>query len=197
MNRVYNKTMTELDKPIFIITGPSASGKTTVAMEIIKSSLPITKVVTTTTRAPRTGEVDGIDYHFVTKARFEEMIAKNAMFEWARYDDNYYGSQNRDVKAIFDGGKYPLWVVDIQGAEYFKKHYPTAKIFFIAPESLDVLRQRLKGRGDSSDDITIRLSIAKDEMAKAKLFDYSIINKDGRVEESVKEIIEKIKLVIS
>ncbi|MBU1083021.1 guanylate kinase [Patescibacteria group bacterium] len=187
----------DLDKPIFIITGPSASGKTSIAMEVIKSSAPITKVITTTTRTPRKGEVDDIDYHFVTRDHFETMIQKDEMFEWARFGDNYYGSQNRDVSAIFHSGKYPLWVVDVQGAEYFKKHYLIAKVFFVTPESLDVLHQRLKGRGDSSEDIIARLSIAKDEMAKADLFDYKIINRDGKLAEAVTEIVDIIKSSIS
>lgn len=186
-----------LEKPIFIITGPSASGKTTIAMEVIKSNLPIAKVITTTTRMPREGEVDDIDYHFVTKDHFETMIQKDEMFEWARYGDNYYGSQNRDVHEIFDSGRYPLWVVEVQGAEYLKKHYPTAKAFFVMPESIDILQQRLEERKSSKDEIATRLSIAKSEIAKADLFDYQIINRDGKLDESVAEVIRIIKSIIS
>lgn len=186
----------DLNQPIFVITGPSASGKTTIAMEIIKSDLPVAKVVTTTTRVPRKGEVDDIDYHFVTKDHFEIMIKENKMFEWARYGDNYYGSQNRDINAIFDSGNYPLWVVDILGAKHFKKHYPTAKIFFVMPESLDILQQRLEARNSSADEITTRLNIAKVEMTEANLFDYEIINRNGKLAEAVAEVIEIIRSVI-
>lgn len=187
----------DLDKPIFVITGPSASGKTTVAMEVIKSDLPVVKVVTTTTRMSREGEVDGIDYHFVTKVHFEEMIEKGEMFEWAEYGSNFYGSQKRDVDEIFDGGKYPLWVIDIQGAEYFKQHFPKAIIFFIAPESLKALEQRLINRGDAPTDIAVRLKIAQGELSKANLFNHQVINKDGELAAAVSEVVKLIKATIS
>jgi len=196
MVNVYMYIM-KVNKPIFVITGPSASGKTTIAMEVVKSDLPITKIVTTTTRVPREGEIDGIDYHFVAKAHFEEMIERDEMFEWARYNDNYYGSQKRTVNAIFDSRKYPLWTVEIQGAEYFKKHYPMAKIFFIMPESLDILRKRLAERGSNEKEITSRLRIAKAEMAKANLFDYQIINREGKLTEAVLAVVKLVREVIA
>jgi guanylate kinase len=196
MSEVYNEDM-ELTKPIFIITGPSASGKSTIALEVLKSDLPIEMVVTTTTRTPRKGEVDGIDHHFVDKAYFESLIEKNEMFEWNLYNTDYYGSRNRDVEAIFDSGKYPLWDVDLNGAEYLKKHYPTAKIFFVAPESLDILKERLEERKFNADVIAYRLGVAKITMTRADDFDYKIINIIGKLDESVAEVIRIIKSIIS
>lgn len=187
----------DLDKPIFVITGPSASGKTTVAMAVIKSDLPVVKVVTTTTRMSREGEVDGIDYHFVSQDQFQTMIDHGEMFEWAEYDSNFYGSQQQDVDEIFASGNYPLWVIDIQGAEYFKQHFPKAVIFFIAPESLKALEQRLINRGDAPADIAVRLKIAQGELSKANLFNHRIINKDGELAAAVSEVIKLIKATIS
>lgn len=177
----------ELNK-LFVITGPSGVGKTSAAYKVLEIGLPIAKVVATTTREIRDGETVDVDYHFVSKADFEHKIKTDEMFEWAKYGDNYYGSQTSDVEKIIASGKTPLWVVDVQGAKYLKEKFKATVVIFIAPESLSTLEQRLVSRGDDAKDIKKRLRLADKEMKLASVFDYQVINFDNQLVQTVDEI---------
>lgn len=178
---------------LIIITGPSGVGKTSIAYRVLDLGLPIAKVVTTTTRAIRGGEVADVDYHFISHADFEQKIAGGAMFEWAKYGENYYGSQKLDVEKIVAEDKTPLWVVDVQGAKYFKDHWQTAVVIFIAPESLGTLEQRLVLRGDDAKDIKTRIQIADAEMKQSAGFDYQVINFANALDEAATEVAQIIQ----
>ncbi len=186
----------ELNK-FFVITGPSAVGKTTLARELLKAKLPLAKVITTTTRTIRKGEKDGREYHFVTPKKFQQMITKNQMFEWATYNDHYYGSQKKDVEKLIKSGKFPLWVVDVQGAVFLQEQYPEACTIFIIPSTFDTLRKRLEGRNLPKEEILSRLKIARKEIAEAPCFTHRIINYDGKLEKIVAETIVLIKKELS
>ncbi len=181
-----------MDK-FFVITGPSAVGKTTLARELLKTNLPIAKVITTTTRPAREGEVDDREYHFVTREEFLQMIEKDEMFEWAIYNDEHYGSQKRDVETIVQSGKSPLWVVDVRGAEFLHEHYPEARVIFIVPSSFEILRTRLENRALSKEEIRNRLKIAREEIAEAPRFTYRVTNYDGKLEKIVAETADIIR----
>lgn len=178
---------------LFVITGPSAVGKTTLARELLKTDLPIAKVITTTTRPVRKGEVDDREYRFVTKEEFREMIEKDEMFEWATYNDEYYGSQKQDVESIVQTGKSPLWVVDVRGAEFLREHYPEARVIFIVPSSFEILRTRLENRTLPKEEIRNRLKIAREEIAEAPRFTYRVNNYDGKLEKIVAETADIIR----
>jgi guanylate kinase len=182
----------ELNK-FFVITGPSGVGKTTVAYRALAMDLPIAKVVTTTTREIREGETADVDYHFISKSDFEKKIEQSEMFEWAKYGENYYGSQKKDVESIVDGNQTPLWVVDVQGAKFLKEKFPLAVIIFIAPESLSTLEQRLVSRGDAPEDIKKRIHIADEEMKLASTFDYQVINFENQLDQAVEEVAQIIE----
>lgn len=177
----------ELNK-LFVITGPSGVGKTSVAYKVLEIDLPITKVISITTRKIRDGETADVDYHFISKVDFEQKIEAGDMFEWAKYSDNYYGSQTSDVEKIIANGKTPFWVVDVQGAKYFKEKFKATVVIFIAPESLNTLKQRLTSRGDDAKDIKKRLRLADKEMKLASVFDYQVINFDNQLVQTVDEI---------
>ncbi len=186
----------ELDK-FFVITGPSAVGKTTLARELLKAKLPLAKVITTTTRTMRKGERDGREYHFITPKKFQQLIAKNQMFEWATYNNHYYGSQKKDVEKLVKSGKFPLWVVDVQGAIFLKEQYPEACTIFITPSAFDTLRKRLEARNLPKEEILSRLKIARKEIAEAPYFTHRIINYDGKLEKIVSEATDLIQREIT
>ena len=181
------------NKPFFIITGPSAVGKTAITKGLLAADVPVAKVITTTTRPSRAGETDGISYRFVDQPEFERLIAADQMFEWAEYAGNSYGSQRRDVESVLAAGKYPLWIVDPQGADYFKAHYPAAYIIFVVPSAFDILRTRMEKRGMAESDIRKRLDIAKDELTQAPKYDARVVNYDGKLQTVVAEVEQLIR----
>jgi guanylate kinase len=181
-----------LDKSIIII-GPSAVGKTSIAKGLENSDLPIKKVVTTTTRAQRPGEVEGIDYHFLTNQAFEDLIAKNGFIEHAKYNNHYYGSQAADVQPIIDAGQIPLWVTDSQGADFFKANFSNVFTIFIMPADFETLRRRLEKRKMAKEEITNRIRIARKELLNAPKADARIVNYDGKIKLVIAETANLIR----
>ena len=175
-------------KPYFVITGPSAVGKTAITKGVLALGLPVAKVVTTTTRAPRADEVEGVSYHFVSRPEFESLISRDQMFEWAEYAGNFYGSQHRDVDGILAAGQSPLWVVDVTGADSLKSRYPSTYVIFLMPGAFDILRRRLEKRGMAENEIRRRLAIARDELVQAPRFDVRVINYDGQMPKIIDEV---------
>jgi len=183
----------DLNKPLFVITGPSAVGKTAIAGGILQTDLPVEKVITTTSRVPRPGEVNGVSYHFVNREQFQTLIQEDKMFEYAEYAGNFYGSQQADVEAVFERQHYPLWVLDSQGADFLKSHYDNAYVIFLVPSSFDILRTRMEKRGMTEEDIRRRLEIARTELGQAPRYDVRVINYDGQLPKIVEEVAEIIR----
>ena len=173
------------DNKLIVITGPSAVGKTVLAVELIKW-LPIKKVITTTTRSIRPGEKRGVDYHFVSRIRFRDMIDKDLLVEFTEFQGNYYGRQRKDMRRPILDGLVPLLVVDPNEALNIQKTNPDALVIFLRPESLNILKKRLIKRGGSQDTINNRLTAAKQAMSKESVFAYSLVNKEGYLDETVK-----------
>lgn len=180
---------------IFIITGPSGAGKTDIASAILKNpALNIKRVVTCTTRAIRPGEIEGKDYFFLTKEQFTNYIKNNEMFEYAEVYGNYYGSRKKDVENVLSTGAHVLFQVDVQGALKLKKIYKDTKGIFITAESPEELKKRLLNRStDSKEAIDKRMQTALDELKLKDKFDYTVINKHGKIDDAIKEV-EKIIL---
>lgn len=177
---------------LLVLSGPSGSGKDTVIAELFKSELDIVQSVSMTTRAPREGEIHGRDYYFVDKDTFTDAINNHRMLEYANYGSNYYGTPKDPIDGWLDEGKTVILKIDVQGCENIKKAYPDALCIFITPPSMTVLEKRLRGRGtDNEEDIKKRLDIARNELKKAEMYDYVVINDE--LEKAVDDIIMIIR----
>ncbi|MCX6801129.1 MAG: guanylate kinase [Candidatus Diapherotrites archaeon] len=164
---------------LFVITGSSGVGKTTIARSVLAKLRILKRVVTCTTRPSRAGEKNGVDYRFFSKSGFQELLKKNAFLEHAVVYENYYGSLKKDADKIINSGKSVLFVVDVQGAKTIKEKFPSAVTIFIKPPAFEALRKRLENRSkDSKEIIEGRLRIAEEELSRADEFDYSVVNDD-------------------
>lgn len=162
---------------LFVITGPSGAGKGTVLKQVMQSLDQLYFSVSATTRAPREGEVDGVHYHFLTKERFEELIANDRFLEYARYAENYYGTPLDPVEEHLEQGHDVILEIELQGALQVKKRLPKAVLVFIAPPSFEELESRLRGRGTEAEEVILkRLSIARQECANMDEFRYIVVN---------------------
>lgn len=162
---------------LYIVSAPSGAGKTTLVRLLLENDPDIRLSVSTTTRAPRSGEQDGREYHFVSVPDFLTMIESGDFLEWAEVHGNYYGTSKSWIAAEMATGRDVLLEVDWQGAQQVRKLFPAALGVFILPPSFDELKRRLAGRGtDSAETIARRLAAARDEMRHMGEFDYVIIN---------------------
>lgn len=159
-----------------IVSSPSGAGKTTIVDAVLKRDKTVARVVTATTRAPRTGEKDGVDYHFWTIKQFEQAIKKGQMLEWAQVHTHYYGIPKKSVEVLLKKGICPILVIDVQGARTMLKEYPDAVTVFIVPPSLKELKKRILGRNDNTQDIELRLETAKKEMLELDHYNYALLN---------------------
>lgn len=162
-----------------VLCAPSGTGKTTLAKRITARYQRITFSVSCTTRKPRNGEIDGQDYHFISREEFEQRKVGNCFAEWAQVHDNYYGTPLTATQVILDEGRDLLFDIDVQGAAQLKKSLPGAYFVFILPPSREVLETRLRSRGTESDaSLHVRLANAAKELQQAEWFDSWIINDD-------------------
>jgi len=177
---------------LIVFSGPSGVGKGTVRKEIFdRPNHAFEYSVSATTREPRTGEVDGVDYHFISKEAFEEKIAQGQMLEYAQYVDNYYGTPLDYVNKTLDEGKDVFLEIEVQGAAQIKEKVPDGLFIFLAPPDLDELKNRIVGRGtDSEEVIKQRMLTAKKEIEMMALYDYAVVNDEvAKAAERVCEII--------
>ncbi len=164
---------------LYIVSAPSGAGKTSLVKALLKNDQAIRLSVSYTTRAARPGEVDGRDYHFVDRHRFEQMLAEGEFLEHAEVYGNYYGTSKGSISRDLNAGHDILLEIDWQGADQVKDHFPQSASIFILPPSFSALRTRLKGRGQDSDEvIERRLAAAAHDVAHAEAFDYIMVNDD-------------------
>lgn len=172
---------------VFIVSGPSGVGKSTVLRELFKGRDDLYFSISATTREPREGEEDGVHYHFIDAKRFQELIEADALLEYAEYVGNFYGTPKKYVDKAMNDGKDVILDIEVQGALQVKTKRPETVRIFIAPPSWDELERRLKGRGtDSEEKIRNRLLRAKAELQTADVYDYFVIN--DSVDRAVREI---------
>ena len=165
---------------LLVISGPSGVGKGTVLAELLENHDGYAYSVSATTRTPRPGEIDGVNYFFKTREQFEAMIAEGELLEYASYNGNYYGTPKRFVESLLDAGKNVILEIEVQGAMKVKKQRPDAIMIFIAPESKAVLYERLRGRGTESEEVIAgRIAIAERELRACLLYDYITVNREG------------------
>ena len=163
---------------LYVISAPSGTGKTTLLGRIMAEPGGLNFSVSHTTRAPRPGEVDGREYHFVTRSVFESMIAEGKFLEWAEVHGNLYGTSTEGVARQLDLGQDVILDIDVQGASILKKSAELeAAYIFIAPPSMDILEQRLRGRQTEAEEkIRLRLDNARQEMQAAADYAYLVVN---------------------
>ena len=171
----------------FIICGPSGVGKGTVVARLLASDPTLYFSVSATTRAPRTGEIDGVHYHFLTKERFEEWIDAGDFLEYAQYVGNYYGTPRQYVDQAMEQGRDVLLDIEIQGAEQVRLKRPEAVRIYVAPPSWEELERRLIGRGtEDMEKVRSRLARGREEFKASKDFDYFVVN--DTVDHAVEEL---------
>lgn len=164
---------------LIVITGPSGVGKGTLVKGLLQRHPQLKLSVSATTREPRPGEREGIDYFFLNKKDFETAILNRELLEWAEYAGNYYGTPQVPVVEQINLGNYVLLEIELVGARAIADIFPAARRIFILPPSIEELSARIRARGTNTDEsIAKRLTIAKQEIAASNEFDYQIVNDD-------------------
>jgi len=164
---------------IFVVTAPSGAGKTSLVRALLEADQQVQLSISYTTRAPRPGEIDGKDYHFVDEKTFLEMLERSDFLESAQVYGNRYGTSQPWIESVIGSGADILLEIDWQGAAQVRRIFPEAIGIFILPPSLEALTERLQGRGsDSAEVIARRLAAARDDIGHVEEFDYVIINDD-------------------
>jgi guanylate kinase len=172
---------------LIVISGPSGAGKSTVINRVMEENADMVFSVSVTTRAPREGETDGVNYSFVDSTRFEEMIKNDELLEYARYVDNFYGSPREAVFQNLRAGKNVVFDIEVQGAMQIKRKCPEAVFIFMIPSSFEEIERRLRSRGtDGEETIQRRLEAARRECRYAPDYKYLVFNDDPEV--AAKEI---------
>jgi len=179
------------EKPalLLILSGPSGVGKDALLTRMKELGVPLFYSVTATSRPRRPREVDGVDYHFIEKPRFEQMIRDGEFLEWANVYGNLYGVPRKMIEDAVAAGRDAIVKVDIQGAATIKRLKPEAISIFIAPPSMDELQRRLVERKtETGADLNLRLKTAQGEMETASSFDHVVISHNNRIDEAIREI---------
>lgn len=176
---------------LIVVSAPSGCGKGTILSKVLQND-GFFYSVSATTRAPREGEKDGVNYYFLTKERFEELIAQDGMLEHAQYCGNYYGTPKQAVYDRLAEGKDVILEIEVQGAMKIKEKCPEAVLVFILPPSIATLTERLVGRGtETMDVIEKRVGEAAREIETAVNYDYAIVNDD--LDTAVKDFLDVVK----
>lgn len=172
---------------VFVITGPSGVGKGTLIRGLMERQPQLELSVSATTRAPRPGEQDGVDYHFLTREEFDRRVAAADFVEHADYAGRSYGTLRSELEARVRAGTPVVLEIEVQGARQVRAAMPEAVQVFIAPPSLEALRTRLIGRGtDDAEEVERRLQVAEEELAAQPEFGYVVVN--DRLEDALEEL---------
>ena len=164
---------------MIVVSGPAGSGKGTVNGQLISSDEYVYSV-SATTRAPRPGEVNGVNYHFITKEDFKERIARGEMLEYTSYCDNYYGTPLKEALEVLESGRNLILEIEVEGAMNVKRLYPEAVLIMLLPPSFAVQEARLRGRGTETEEvIQKRLERTREEVPLVDQYDYVVYNRDG------------------
>ena len=176
---------------LVVISGPSGVGKGTVCKALRKMMPELTYSISATTRSPREGEVDGVNYFFKSVHEFKKMIEEDELIEWAQYVGNYYGTPRRFVEETLAQGQDVVLEIEVQGAMQVKEKYPQGIFIFLVPPSFEELRQRIIHRGTESESVlNLRLEAASDELKQIENYDYVVIN------DEVDKACERIRAIV-
>ena len=177
---------------LIVISGPSGAGKGTVIKQVLRRKDNVTLSVSCTTRAPRPGEQEGVDYYYVSKEKFAQMIEEDGFLEYESFFDNSYGTPEEPVRKQLAQGINVILEIDVKGGMNIKKKVPEAELIFIAPPSMEILRSRLVGRKtETPDQIEKRTKRAFEEMQYQEQYDYVVVNDD--LQQAVQQVIDIIE----
>jgi guanylate kinase len=179
---------------VLVFSAPSGAGKTTIVKYLLNEFPELIFSVSATTRKPRAGEVHGREYFFISEDEFKKKIENNQFVEWEKFYDYYYGTLREFVDENLENGKFVVLELDVKGAVSIKNQYPDAVLIFIAPPSIEELKNRLKKRNtETEEDFKKRIERAEMEMEYMNKFDYVIVNDDlEKAKNLAKEIVKKI-----
>jgi guanylate kinase len=162
-----------------VLAATSGTGKTTLAHRLVSGSPDFVFSVSATTRRPRAGEIDGIDYHFIDRRRFEEMVAEDELLEWAEVHGRLYGTPRAELERAAERGAHVVLDIDVQGGRQIKARIPEAMLIFVLPPDVHTLIGRITGRGtEDRADVARRLGSALRELQVVEEFDYVVVNDD-------------------
>lgn len=174
---------------LLVISGPAGSGKGTVCSHLLETD-SFAFSVSATTRAPRPGEKNGVNYHFISREDFLARIENGAMLEYTEYCGNFYGTPKKEAEEVLASGKNLILEIEVEGAKNIKEKYPEAILILLLPPSFTIQEQRLRGRGTETEEkILSRLERTKEELKLANLYDYVVYNQDGESLAAAKAII--------
>lgn len=176
---------------LYVLSGPSGVGKGTVRKALFEKDTHLQYSISMTTRKPREGEVDGIDYFFKSHDEFERLIRENKLLEWAEYVGNYYGTPIEYVEQTLEEGQDVFLEIEVQGAMQVKSVFPEAVFIFLIPPSLEELKNRILGRGTETEDlVNNRLSAAKVEIEMMNAYDYVVVN------DQLNKTVERVEAIV-
>ena len=176
---------------LLVVSGPSGAGKGTICKAFLEKNKNVKLSISAITRSPREGEVEGVNYFFVTKEKFKGMIDNGELLEHAQIYDNFYGTPKAAILENLEQGYDVLLEIEMQGARQIKEVYPEGVFIFILPPSLDELKSRIVGRGtETEEQINKRFGSAFEEICQIENYDYFIVNKD--IDQSAKELSDMI-----
>ncbi|MBQ9087132.1 MAG: guanylate kinase [Clostridia bacterium] len=178
---------------MIVISGPAGSGKGTVNAHLLRTG-DFAFSVSATTRAPRPGEIDGVNYHYITREEFLRRIESGDMLEYTQYCGNYYGTPLKEAEEVLNTGKHLILEIEVEGARNVKARYPDALLILLLPPSFAVQEQRLRGRGTETEEkILERLARTREELGFADCYDYVVYNRDGHDQDAAGEILSILR----
>ena len=173
---------------MLVISGPAGSGKGTVNNHLLATG-DFVYSVSATTRDPRPGEINGKNYHFITREEFEKRIRSGDMLEYTEYCTNFYGTPKKEAEEVLASGKNLILEIEVEGAANVKAKYPDAVLILLLPPSFEIQEQRLRNRGTETEEkILLRLARTKEELKSVGIYDYIVYNHDGRDTEAAEQI---------
>jgi guanylate kinase len=176
---------------LFVVSAPSGTGKTTVVERLVQILPDLSLSRSYTSRHARPGEADGVDYNFITRPRFEQMIASGALLEWAEVFGNLYGTGAADAECELSAGRDLVLVIDVQGARQVRQRFADTVAIFVMPPSFETLEQRLRGRSkDPEEAVQRRLQTARVEVAAFVEYDYVIVN------DELEECVDRLRSIV-
>lgn len=178
---------------LIVLSGPSGCGKNTVYEGLKADNPELAHTISATTRQPRKNEKHGVDYYFISKEEFLKRIEADEFVEYVNYGENYYGTLKSEIERLVSGGKTVIMVIEVRGAANIKKAFPDAVSIFLLPPSIEALAERLNKRGQNTpEEISLRLSIATEEMKLQDNYDYKVVNDElDKCIDEVNAIIKK------
>ena len=189
LNEIKNK-----NGKLFVMSGPSGAGKGTLRERALDDIKDLVYSISCTTRKPREGEIDGVQYRFITHEKFKEDIAKNLFLEYAHVHSDFYGTLKADVMKELEAGKSVLLEIDVQGALQVKEKMPEAILIFITPPSIEELEKRLRDRHtETEENLKLRLNNARKELELKDKYNYVIVNDDlETASREIRDLITKL-----